>query len=65
MLISKIVSMVTQMMSSSKGLDLGYTVTQAVETLRYTRVRFPMGLLEFFIDLILSAARTIRDILWA
>jgi len=65
MLISKIVSMVTQMMSSSKGTDLGYTVAQVVETLRYTWVRFPMGLLEFLIDLILSAARTIRDILWA
>jgi len=40
------------MTSSFNGLDLGYAVAQVVKTLRYARVRFLMGLLEFFIDLI-------------
>jgi hypothetical protein len=52
------------MMSSSKGLDLGYAVAQVVKTLRYTRVRFPIGLLEFFVELIFFG-HNIRDILWA
>jgi len=42
------------MMSNSKGLDLGYAVVQVDKSLSYTRARFQMGLLEFFIDLIIS-----------